>query len=154
MKNPFLYAFSYYGLKEIPGHESNAKLLKIIKSEINWADDDSTIAWCAIFMTYIFKAVGLNIPVKPYSARSWSNIQGQTIYQEGDNKDLISNAQPGDVVIFWRGSRNGWKGHVAFYINEYDYDRNKIRTIGGNQSDGVLIRPYSKSRILKIIRID
>ena len=161
MQSTLLIAQRYYGMKEVSGRASNPKLLKLIHSEIEWADDDSTIAWCALFATHIFKLAGLYhlIPDNnPYAARSWltlANKEGmKVVWKEGDNiKNITRDARTGDLVIFWRGSRNGWKGHIAWYINEYDYDTSKIRTFGGNQENGALIRPYSKNRILMILRV-
>jgi len=144
-----------YGLAEIPGNESNAELLDIIKSVIPWANDDSTISWCGIVMTYVFQKEGLGhlVPSKPAGARSWLNIEGTIVWQIGDDINLISKlAKPGDIVVFWRNSIDDWRGHVAQYLNEYDYDKSKIRVIGGNQDNAVVVRPYSKDRVLKIIR--
>lgn len=149
-------ADKYYGLKEVTGSQSNVELLDLIKSVVPWADDDSTISWCAIFMTYLFREEGLSnlIPDKPLAARSWLNLEGEVIWERGmDVWDIAKLARPGDIVIFWRYSIDDWRGHIGFYMNEYHYDKTKIRIKGGNQSDGVLIRSYSKHRVLKIIRL-
>ena len=147
-------AMKYYGLKEVPGDQSNAELLDIIKSVISWADDDSTISWCGIFITYLFNELGLNhlVPSRSYGARQWLNLERESVWAIGQEKYLISElARPGDIVVFWRGSIDDWRGHVALYINEYDGDR--IRVLGGNQDNAVNIRAYNKERILKIIRL-
>ena len=153
-------AMGYYGLKEVNGAASNPQLLELIQSELEWADDDSTIAWCALFGTHIFKKAGLYnlIPEKPYAARNWVALKDkdevEVIWKDGDDiDDIVKNAKSGDIVIFWRGSKQGWKGHFAWYLNEYSYDTSKIRTFGGNQDNGALVRPYSKNRILIILRI-
>jgi len=52
----------------------------------------------------------------------------------------------GCVVVFWRGKRDGWQGHVGFYAGRA---RNgDILVLGGNQGDSVSIRPYSADRLL------
>jgi hypothetical protein len=48
------------------------------------------------------------------------------------------------TTIFIRGNSN-WKGHVGFYVGE---TAKSIKTLGGNQSNAVNIRHYSKSRVL------
>ncbi len=154
------YAIKYYGLKEIDGKKSNEDLLKLIQTELQWVDDDSVIAWCAIYGTIIFRQMGLGylIPDKPYAARSWIDLkysdEVEVIWERGDDLSEISKkAKAGDIVIFWRGSINGWKGHFAWYVNEYHFDRSKIRVLGGNQDNAVNIRAYSKNRVLIILRI-
>lgn len=160
MANTLAVALGYYGLKEVSGEASNPELLELIQSELQWADDDSTIAWCALFGTVIFRKSDKThlIPDEPYAARNWLELEGkegvETIWKRGDNiEDIAKKAKSGDIVIFWRGSLDGWKGHFAWYLNEYTYDKSKIRTFGGNQDNGALIRPYSKNRILAIFRI-
>ena len=48
------------------------------------------------------------------------------------------------LLVFWRGSRSGWKGHVGFYHGE---DRTHYHVVGGNQSDAVTISRIAKKRL-------
>ena len=102
MSKPYLYASQFYGLKEVPGKKSNKKLIQLIKTIIPWADDDSTIAWCAIFMAYVFKKLGYQLPSHPAAARSWLNLpNSKTIWKDGDKySDIGLKAQVGDIVVF------------------------------------------------------
>jgi hypothetical protein len=52
----------------------------------------------------------------------------------------------GCVVVFWRGKRDGWQGHVGFYAGRAK--NGDILVLGGNQSDAVSIRPYPMERLL------
>jgi hypothetical protein len=47
--------------------------------------------------------------------------------------------------VFWRGSRDGFSGHVAFYVSE---DEERIHVIGGNQNNAVSRVALQKSRLL------
>jgi len=52
----------------------------------------------------------------------------------------------GCVVVFWRGKRDGWHSHVGFYAG--CAKNGDILVLGGNQGDGVSIRPYPADRLL------
>ena len=57
-------------------------------------------------------------------------------------------AKEGDVVVFTRGSGTA-QGHVAFFLK---VTGSQIEVLGGNQSDGVTIARYPRSRLLGIRR--
>ena len=57
----------------------------------------------------------------------------------------------GDIVILWRGSKNGWMGHVGFVAG---FVGDEVKILGGNQNNAVNIRNYPKSRVLGYRRID
>lgn len=131
-------ALSQYGIKEIVGKSHNKEVLKYF-SEIghSWVKNDET-AWCSAFVNWVCKKVG-----KPYSgklnARSWMDI--------GEKVDM---ADLGDIVVFWRESKDSWKGHVGFFIRETP---SWIYVLGGNQNNQVKIQAYPKSRLLGYRRI-
>jgi hypothetical protein len=47
--------------------------------------------------------------------------------------------------VFWRGTKDGSEGHVAFYISE---TQNFVYVLGGNQLDQVNISKISKAKLL------
>jgi len=51
----------------------------------------------------------------------------------------------GAVMVFWRGSPNGWKGHVGFY---WAQDNDAYHIIGGNQANSVSVTRIAKTRLL------
>lgn len=124
-----------YGTKEIPGRDSNPEIL-------DWADDldiayaDDDIPWCGLFVAHCIGSTLAEevLPSTPLLARAW---QGFGI-----------NTEPtrGSVLVFWRGSRDGWKGHVGFYAGE---DANAYCVLGGNQSNMVSLAWIAKSRLLE-----
>ena len=48
-------------------------------------------------------------------------------------------------MTFWRGSRDGWQGHVGFYVGEY---ASAYHILGGNQGDAVNVKRFARDRFL------
>jgi len=73
------------------------------------------------------------LPTNPYLARNWLFFE-QTV-------------EPvfGSVLVFWRGSRSGFKGHVGFYYSE---DEDNYHVLGGNQKDSISVTSLAKNRLL------
>lgn len=100
--------------------------------------------WCAAFVNAILEIEGIpgseSVSKNPLLARSFldwgSPINPQDI-------------QRGDIVVFPRG-REGWKGHVGFFIQRSDDGRWII--LGGNQSNTVRYDYYDPKRALGIRR--
>lgn len=135
----YLYASQYYGEREVPGKESNQTILGWLKDIFPWVDNE--IAWCSAFMNAMAKANGLEHPTeKAGAARSWLNV----------GLAVTDGPVIGDVCVFWRESPKSWKGHVGLFVRETE---KFIWVLGGNQSDQVNIRPYTKSRLLSIRRL-
>ena len=135
MNNLLSVALCEYGVQEIIGGMHNPQILKYFKvSGHNWVKDDET-AWCSSFINYVAIKSGHEASMK-LNARSWLDIGTPT-----------SNPVIGDIVIYWRGSRDSWKGHVGIFIN-YDEDGININTLGGNQKNSVCIMGYDKGRLL------
>jgi len=47
-------------------------------------------------------------------------------------------------LVFWRGTKSGWQGHVGFYAGE---DATHYHVLGGNQSDSISITRIRKTRL-------
>ncbi len=134
-------ALSQYGVKETVGGQHNATILNYFK-EIghSWVKDDET-AWCSAFANWVaLKACTERSGA--LNARSWL-----------ETGTPVSDPIPGDVAIFWRGTPDSWKGHVAFFIN-YDEDGQHINVLGGNQGNMVQITGYDKGRLLGFRRLN
>lgn len=132
-------AFTQYGIKEIKGAEDNPEILKYfddIGFDGNALKDET--AWCSAFANWVCLKAG-KVMTEKLNARSWLDV-GYRVHAP----------QPGDIVVFWRGSLDSWKGHVAFFINQ---DEDNIYVLGGNQSNQVCIKPYPKSRLLQYRRV-
>jgi uncharacterized protein (TIGR02594 family) len=87
--------------------------------------------WCAAFVNAVLKDQGLpgseSVSEYPLLARSFLTW-GQEVTDE---------LQSGDIVVFPRG-REGWQGHVGFYIEtQYIDDVKYYLILGGNQDNAV-----------------
>lgn len=92
------------------------------------------ISWCSPFVNWCFDKAGIT-GTRSAAARSWLTWG-----------DAIDKPVPGCVVVFWRESKDSWKGHVALY-----YGTNKdddIIVLGGNQGDQVSVHTYHRSQLL------
>lgn len=133
-------AGAYLGLEEWPGAASNPAVEQMFSRVGHDGYDDST-PWCAAFVGAVLAQLGLPHTGK-LNARS---------YQDYGSSVSIQNAQPGDIVVFWRGSPSSWQGHVAFLVK---FEGNKVIVRGGNQGNRVSDAPYPIDRIVAIRRAD
>lgn len=117
----------------------NPKVLKYFADVgHSWVKHDET-AWCAAFVGAMLKRAGMPHTGK-LNARSYLNW--------GDEIPL-ADAQKGDIVVFWRGSKGGAEGHVGFYAGQIG---DKILVLGGNQKNQVRIDTYPEDRLLGVRR--
>ncbi|MTB53046.1 TIGR02594 family protein [Lewinella sp. W8] len=137
-------ALSYIGNTEEVGPKSNEVILNAIHTLFPGWRDDSTIAWCSCFTHLIAINVCGENPLQtghkaPGTARSWLTVG-----------DPVETPLPGDIVVYWRGSKNSWQGHVGFYCNRIG---DKIFTLGGNQANSITVSAYSANRLLGFRRL-
>ena len=130
------------GLKEVPGKKHNPEVVKFF-AEVghDWVKDDET-AWCAAFVGAMLNRAGLEGTGK-LNARSYLEW-GEPI--EGG----LAAAKPGDLVVFWRGSRDGWQGHVGFYES---HNGTHVMVFGGNQGNAVNAKAYNQKQLLGVRRM-
>ena len=95
--------------------------------------------WCGVFVGWCLSENSLDIPEKPQVARSYLKIGKE-----------VESPQMGDICVFWRESRNSWKGHVNIFIRE---EGDLIHCLGGNQGGLVQILKYKKNRLLGFRRL-
>ena len=90
---------------------------------------------CGLFAAYAisYALPKETIPRNYLGARNWLAFGRET------------DPRKGAVLVFWRGSRSGWQGHVGFYHAE---DATAYHVLGGNQSNAVTITRISKTRLL------
>jgi len=134
-------AREYLGLEEYPGARHNPAIVGFAATTGNsWVQDDET-PWCASFVGAILAQSGL---------QGTGRLNARSYLDWGTPVDL-GDAAVGDVVVFWRGTRDGWQGHVGFYAGR---DGDNILVLGGNQGNAVSIAPYSRDRLLGVRRVD
>jgi uncharacterized protein (TIGR02594 family) len=140
MRDYLELAFSQYGIVEIVGAEDNNEIVKYFDSlGFDGSKLKDETAWCAAFANWVLKESCYDYTGK-LNARSFLKLGEE-----------IEKPEIGDIVIFWRVSKNDWRGHVGFYINE---DEDWVYCLGGNQGNSVNIKPYAKRRVLGYRKIN
>ena len=137
-------ALGYIGYREQEGPKSNIRILNWIRWLFPDWEDDSTLAWCSVFMNMVAENVCAENPLKskhptPGMARSWLSVG-----------EVVDKPMPGDVCILWRGSPKGPKGHVGLYCNTID---DRVYLLGGNQGNAVCVADYDANRVLGYRRL-
>ena len=84
------------------GH--NPKILQYFADVGHSEVKDDETAWCAAFVGAMLKRAGMPHTGK-LNARS---------YLDWGDEVALEDAQEGDIVVFWRGTPDGWQGHVGF----------------------------------------
>ena len=137
--SPYTLAKSYIGCKEIPGKADNPTILGWLRRFVRWPESED-VPWCSAFVNAMAEDRGYE-RTKSLAARSWLNV-GIPV--------RLDQAQPGDVVVLWRGSPTADTGHVAFFDHR---EGMLVHLLGGNQSDTVCVAPYPASRVLGVRRL-
>lgn len=103
-------------------------------ASVAWIDPRE-IPWCGAFVATCHRKAdpGGSLPENPLGARNWSKF--------GKGCAPVFGA----TLVFWRGSKSGWQGHVGFYHGE---DDTHFHVLGGNQSNAVTVSRVAKSRFL------
>ena len=134
---PYEIAQSLIGLKEDADYnDSNPEITKMFKYVGYDLDDDTP--WCKMFVDYCIKKSGCET-VGDLTARSGLKYG-----------EFITLPELGDLVIFWRESKNSYKGHIGFYAGEVS---GSIRVLGGNQNNKVCYKYYPVERLLGYRRL-
>lgn len=132
-------ALEKYGMAEVPGSKENPEIVQMSK-DLDYPFGSELDSWCGIFMAHSCKRKNLPYPDKAYRARSWLSWGIP-----------VSEPKTGDIVVFWRESKDSWKGHVGIYVNRSSHTL--INVLGGNQNDRVCIMEYSLDRVLGFRRL-
>lgn len=133
-------ASSQLGIKEVGGNDDNPIILKYASETGIAGISHDEVPWCSIFVNWCCKKADLQMTAKA-NARSWLSIG-----------DKINNPEPGDIVVFWRGSQQSWKGHVGFFLG-FNENATRVFCLGGNQGDAVSIQSYDEGKVLGYRRL-
>ncbi len=121
-------ARSQIGVREYRGRGSNPRITRYFRKAVGRSYSDS-MPWCSAFINYVIKTAG-HRGTNSLSARSWTRWGRRT-----------SSPRPGDIVVFSR--RRG--GHVGIFLG---FSGNRVRVIGGNQSNSVSVKSYPRRRVI------
>lgn len=125
----FKTAYSMIG--QTVQHDGQALHSFFQKSGVNL--NPSTAPWCAAFANAVLQASGER-GTGSMAARSFLNYGTPT-----------QKPSQGDIVVLSRGSDTS-KGHVGFFAGMDGPD--KVKILGGNQSNSVMIKSFPVSRVL------
>lgn len=97
--------------------------------------DWRNVAWCGAFVGTVMRMYDPHVKFdfNILGARQWMKF------------GVECSPQYGAVLVFWRGSPNGWKGHVGLYVGE---DATHYHVLGGNQSNAVTVSRIKKTRLI------
>lgn len=127
------HAIEELGTRELPGDEANPLILRYAAGITDDYQDDD-IPWSGLFVAWVLRSAGYEIPSAPLASRSWTNWG-----------EAVEIPRPGALLVFWRQSRDGYQGHVGFMVGE---DVEHYHVLGGNQENTVSIATVSKDRLL------
>lgn len=123
----------WLGLREIAGAKHHPQILGWWESIKAPFRDDET-AWCAAYVGGVLEEVGIQSS-RSAAARS---------YESWGEK--VATPTYGAITVFWRGSKSGWQGHVAFLVGVTK--TGDLLCLGGNQSDAVNVAKFGRDRLL------
>lgn len=132
-------AQSWLGLKEFHGSANNPKIMQMAQNLDLWYPGDD-IPWCGLFAAHV------NATVYPDQSQDFNRLGAREWLNWG--VDAGETPLLGATAVFWRISRDDWRGHVAPAVTGVTRDGKAIRVIGGNQSDSVSEIWFPTSRVL------
>ena len=130
---PVAFAELLADVREIPGDKSNPRILEYLATTTLGGDgvgDDT--AWCSAFVNFCLRMARV-AGTNSAAARSWL-AWGQA-----------SDPRVGSVCVLWRGSLDGWQGHVGFVLG---WNGGAVHLLGGNQGDRVSVQSFPIGRVL------
>ena len=140
MSNTIKIASSQMGVMEVAGPAANPQIIQYARDcgFTDYTSDETS--WCSLFANWVALKSGLE-RTKSLAARSWLNVGAS-----------ISEPEPGDIVVFWRGNRHSWQGHVGFFIG-FSIDGSRVYCLGGNQGNQVSITAKATTQVLGFRRL-
>jgi len=138
------------GVREKTGHNDGTRVEEYLKA----ANRNKGDAWCAAFVTWVFKQAGVDAAVSGWSP-DWFPAKN-TIYTSG--KTGNGTPQQGDVFgIYFQdkgriahvGFVDSWKAGGSSYVITVEGNTNEA---GSNEGDGVYRKRRLKSQVYKVSR--
>lgn len=112
----------YLGMAEIPGAKHNQAIVDLFRrsGRPDIADDET--AWCAVQHNAVLSDCGIPSP---------GALNAKSFLPWGV-KVALEDFMPGDTLVFERGPRGSWQGHVGTGIKR---DGGRFLVRGGNQKN-------------------
>ncbi len=134
-----LIARGELGVKELPGAASNPRVEEYQRAAHGREDDE--VPWCSSFVCWCMQQAGYP-DTNSGAARSWMRW-GSPL--------PLKAPRVGCVVVLWRESIKGYKGHVGLFVRE---DEHGIWILSGNAGNAVTIKPFPRRRLLGLRWMD
>lgn len=131
--------FNIYGEKEVVGDAHNPDVVKLFADAGFAGVKDDETSWCAATILACANRAGYDVKNGMLTARSLLKCG-----------EAVDEPVMGDVVVLWRDSKLGWKGHVGLFVRK---DSEKLYLLGGNQGNSVTIAAYDANRLLGYRRL-
>ena len=111
------------GSKEVGGNNRGPHVAKYLNGLANQGSN-----WCAGFVSWCFSQTAGGIPYR-YSlgARDTRNQFRRNGWAFDADERM---PEPGDIVVWWRGQREGWMGHIGFVLK---VENGILYTVEGNK---------------------
>jgi uncharacterized protein (TIGR02594 family) len=120
---------------DLPAKQTSARIAAYYQTTRLSASRDET-AWCAAFVCFCLERAGL---------RSTHSALARSYEAYG----VPGDGSLGDIAVFWTGSADAVRGHVAF-VERIEGDR--IWCLGGHQAatgqDSVCVRAYARAQLI------
>jgi hypothetical protein len=130
------------GAKEIGGDNSG----DWVKRYLNGLAPEGS-SWCAGFVSYCFANSGFAIPFQ-YSM-SARDLLNQFINKNWNyHRETGIIPEPGDIVVWWRGSPDSWQGHTGLV---HHYREGIMHTIEGNRISKVAGFSYNLKTMRRLL---
>lgn len=127
-------ALGELGVSEIPGARHEPRILEYHAVTRGGGGDSDETPWCASFACWCLERAGRPHPASK-AARSFQRWGVE-----------LEEPRRGCVVVLWRGSPSGWRGHVGFLHS--GPSGGEVALLGGNQGNAVSVQGYPIDRVL------
>lgn len=128
----FDQAEKYLGVHEVAGMSDNKEILSFFRDAGHPEITHDETAWCAAFVGAMLRRSGYK-STNALNARSYEHFGEE-----------LEEPRQGCIVVMSRGS--AWQGHVTFF--DKFVGKNRMRCLGGNQSDSVCFSTFTTDRVL------
>lgn len=125
-------AWAEFGVREIPGSESSAEILRYFRDAGDDQPQTDETPWCAAFVGAMLKRAG---------APGTGSLMARSYLDWGLG---IDDARLGAIAVLARGD-DPTAGHVGFVLGE---TADRLYLLGGNQGDAVAVAGFDKSRLV------
>jgi uncharacterized protein (TIGR02594 family) len=134
------YAIAELGVAEIPGPDSNIRIMDYARFvELQWPDFTEEADWSGLFVNYVLKKGGFDqFPGSPLLNQSWASW-GVAV--------PLDQPKFGALAVLSPTGGTALTGHVGFVVG---FNDKTLTVLGGNQRDSVSVLLFARSRVVAL----